>query len=124
MKEITIEVQQLIQASWYKSFYRGAAVRPSDLWSTLRLFGLRGWIVAGMGAIGAFLALGVPSAMIDNPFFIRMIPVRAQDYFLWIVASMLLGLVLGTFTIRSVKGQRRKAFAFLEQLRDVKEKST
>ena len=99
----------MIQASRFKGFYRGAAVRLSDLWPTLRFYGPKGWIVAGGGAIGASLALGVLSAIIDNPFFIRMIPVRAEDYVIWIVTSMLLGLVLGTFAISSVKGNGGKA---------------
>ncbi len=99
----------MIRASRFKGFYRGVAVRPSDLGPTLRLFGPKGWIAAGVGAIGASLALGVPSAMFDNPFFIRMIPVRAEDYVIWIVTSILLGLVLGTFAISSVKGNESKA---------------
>ena len=109
VNEITFEVQQLIQVSRFKGFYRGAAVRPSDLWPTLRLFGPKGWIVAAVGAIGASLALGVPSAIINNPFFIRMIPVRAEDYVIWIVTSVLLGFVLGTFAISPTKGNGGKA---------------
>jgi polysaccharide pyruvyl transferase WcaK-like protein len=61
-----------------------------------RLFGSKGWTAAGIGAIAAFVVLGVPTAMIGNPFFIRMIPVRDQDYVIWIVSSLLLGLVIGT----------------------------
>ena len=99
----------MIQASRFKVLYTGAAVRPSDLWPTLRLFEPKGWIVAGVGAVGASLALGVPAAMFDNPFFIRMIPVRAEDYVIWILTSILLGLVLGTFAISSVKGNGGKA---------------
>ncbi len=53
--------------------------------------------------------MGVPSAMIDNPFFIRMIPIRVEDYVISIVTSILLGLVLGTFAISSVKGDGDKA---------------
>jgi len=102
-------VQQLIQASRVKGIYRSAAVQPSDLWSILRLFGPKGWIVAAIGAIVAFVALGVPTAMIDTSYFIRMIPVRAEDYVIWIGSSILLGLVLGTFAISSVKGNGGKA---------------
>ena len=99
----------MIQASRFKALYRGAAVQPSHLWLTLGHFGPKGWIVAAIGAIAAILALGIPTAMIDNPFFIRMIPVRAEDYVIWIVSSILLGLVLGTFAISSVKGSGGKA---------------
>jgi len=109
--EITIAVEQLIQASRVKSLYRSAAVRPSHLWLTLGHFGPKGWIVAALGATAAFLALGIPTAMIDNPFFIRMIPVRTEDYVMWVVSSILLGLVLGTFAISSVKGNGGKALS-------------
>ena len=97
------------QASQVKSIYRNAAVRPSDLWPILRLFGLKGWIAAAIGAIAAFVVLGVPTAMIGNPYFIRMIPARDQDYVIWIASSLLLGLVIGTFAISSVKGGGGKA---------------
>ena len=99
----------MIQSSQLKRVYRSAAVRPSDLWPVFRLFGLKGWIAAVIGAIAAFVVLGVPTAMIDNPYFIRMIPVRDQDYVIWIVSSLLLGLVIGTFAISSVKGSGGKA---------------
>ncbi len=102
-------MQQLIQASRFKALYRGATVQPSHLWLTLGHFGPKGWIVAAIGVIAAILALGIPTAMIDNPFFIRMIPVRTEDYVIWIVSSILLGLVLGTFAISSVKGNGGKA---------------
>lgn len=99
----------MIQAGKLKSAYRSAAVRPSDLWPVLRLFGPKGWTAAAIGAVAAFVVLGVPTAMIDNPFFIRMIPAREQDYVIWIASSLLLGLVLGTFAISSVKGSGGKA---------------
>ena len=97
------------QTSQVKNIYRNAAVRPSALWPALRLFGLKGWIAAGVGAVAAFVVLGVPTAMIDNPYFIRMIPARDQDYVIWIVSSLLFGLVFGTFAISSVKGNGGKA---------------
>ena len=99
----------MIQASQLKSAYRGAAVRPSDLWPLLRLFGPKGWAAAALGAAAAFIMLGVPTAMIGNPFFIRMIPARDQDYVIWVVSSLLLGLVIGSFAISSVRGGGGKA---------------
>ena len=100
----------MIQASQIKSVRRSAAIRPSDLWRVLRLFGLKGWIAAALGSIAAFFVLGVPTAMINNPVFIRMIPARDQDYVIWIASSLLLGLIIGTFAISSVKGTGGKAF--------------
>ena len=89
--------------------YRSAAIRPSDLWNVLRLFGPKGWIAAATGSVAAFFLLGVPTVMIGNPFFTRMIPARDQDYVIWIVSSLLLGLVVGTFAISSMKGSGGKA---------------
>jgi hypothetical protein len=99
----------LIQASQIRTAYRSAAVRPSDIWPLLRLFGIKGWIAATLGAVAAFIVLGIPTAMIDNPLFTRMIPARDQDYLIWIASSLLLGFVIGTFAISSVKGSGGKA---------------
>ena len=66
-------------------------------------------MVAAIGTLVSFVAIGVPTAMFNNPCFIRMIPVRDQDYVIWIISSILLGLVLGTFAISSVKGSGGKA---------------
>ena len=100
---------QLIQSSQLKSVYQSSAVHPSALLSVFRLFGPKGWIAAAVGAVAAFVVLGVPTAMIDNPYFIRMVPVRDQDYVIWIALSLLLGLVIGTFAMSSVKGSGGKA---------------
>ena len=93
-----------------KGMYRRLEAGPSEVWFTLTRFGIRGWLAATVGAIGAFLVLGVPSVIIDNPYFIRMIPVRTQDYVIWLITSIILGLVLGTFAIPSVKGNSGKVF--------------
>jgi len=93
-----------------RGMYRWVEAGPSEVWFTLSRFGVRGWLAATIGAAGAFVVLGVPSAIIDNPFFIRMIPVRTQDYVIWLLASILLGLVLGTFAIPSVTGNSGKVF--------------
>lgn len=72
------------------------------------LFGFRGWAVAAIAAILAFVIVGIPTAMIDNPFFVRMTSVRAQDYVIWITTALLMGLVGGTFTVRQAKGSAGK----------------
>lgn len=69
----------------------------TEPWKALRLFGLRGWIATGLGFVAALIVIGIPAAIIDNPFFIRMTPVRSQDYVYWIIASGLSGLIAGTF---------------------------
>jgi hypothetical protein len=68
------------------------------------LFGFRGWAAAAIVAALAFVLVGTVTAMIDNPFFVRMTPVRMQDYIVWISTALLMGLVGGSFTVRGVKG--------------------
>ena len=67
--------------------------------SVFQLFGFKGWLVAAVGGIVTLLVIGIPSAIIENPFFSRQTPVRTQDYFIWIVTGILAGLVAGTFTL-------------------------
>ncbi|MCH8190588.1 MAG: hypothetical protein IIB12_05845 [Chloroflexi bacterium] len=74
------------------------------------MFGVREWVIATVAAFGALLALGLPSDIIQNPFFIRMIPVRTQDYVIWIASATLLGLLAGTFALRPADGNRGKLF--------------
>ena len=103
-------MQHLILADRIEGMYRRVEAGPSEVWFILSRFGVSGWLAATIGAAGAFLVLGIPSVIIENPYFIRMIPVRTQDYVIWIITSMLLGLVLGTFAIPSVKGNSGKVF--------------
>lgn len=81
-----------------------------ETWRVLSLFGVREWVIATVAAFGALLALGLPSDIIQNPFFIRMIPVRTQDYVIWIASATLLGLLAGTFALRPADGNRGKLF--------------
>jgi len=65
----------------------------------LGTFGLRGWLVA-LTAAGAALALiGVATAIIDNPLFVRMTPTRDQDYVIWVATAVLTGLIAGTYAV-------------------------
>lgn len=65
----------------------------------LQLFGLRSWLIVAIGGIITLILIGIPSAIIDNPFFDRMTPVRTQDYIIWLATGLLAGLVAGTFTL-------------------------
>ena len=82
-----------------------------ELRSTLRLFGLRGWIVAAAGTIAALILIGVPAAIIDSPYFIRMTPVRSQDYVIWVATAALAGLIAGTFTLPARAESEGKALS-------------
>lgn len=63
----------------------------------LGLFGSRGWLVATAAGLATWLVIAVVTAIIDNPLFIRMTPVRAQDYAIWLTSGVLMGLIAGTF---------------------------
>lgn len=75
------------------------STQVTELRSVIGMFSLRGWLAAGAGAIVTLVLIGVPTAIIDNPFFIRMTPVRAQDYAIWVVTALLAGLIAGTFAL-------------------------
>jgi hypothetical protein len=54
----------------------------------------------GLGLIGALIAgllIGVPTDIIDTPFFTRMTPVRWWDYPFWVSSSLLTGAVLASY---------------------------
>lgn len=91
---------------------RGAiASQLSDLRSVLRMFSLRGWLVAGAGAFAALILVGVPTVMIDNPFFIRMTPVRIQDYAIWAATAVLVGLIAGTLVLPARQANEGKVLS-------------
>lgn len=90
----------------------------SDLRSVLRMFSIRGWLAAALGGLAALILIGIPTAIIDNPFFIRMTPVRAQDYAIWVVTALLAGLIAGTFALplRAVGEGKMLSGGFLSYL--------
>lgn len=63
------------------------------------LFRLRSWAIAVAVAVVTLVLIGIPTAIFDNPFFIRMTPVRPQDYIIWIMTGLLMGLIVGTYTL-------------------------
>lgn len=83
----------------------------AELGSALRMFSLRGWLVGAIGAAATLVLIGVPTAIIDTPFFIRMIPVRPQDYAIWIATGLLVGLIAGTFAVPSTSENEGKVIS-------------
>lgn len=80
----------------------------AGLRAAVSLFGLRGWLLAGMAAAGTLLLIGTVAAIFDNPLFTRMTPVRTQDYAIWAATASLVGLVAGTFVARRAGGHEGK----------------
>lgn len=53
--------------------------------------------IAGASSIALFFLFGVPTAMIPNPFFIRMTPVSWYDWLVLILTSLLAGTYIGLY---------------------------
>ncbi len=78
------------------------APHPSPL-DAARLLGIRFWLAsAGIAALVAIL-IGVPTDVLANPWFTRMTPVRPQDYVFWPATSILVGMLLATYVLPSLR---------------------
>lgn len=75
----------------------------------LAAFGWRGWLAALAGVLVTLLVLAIPTDIIENPLFVRMTPVRAQDYGIWIASSLLGGLILGSYAASGVTHEKSMA---------------
>jgi len=78
----------------------GAAVMSMQTWP------LRRWLVAVAVAVLAALAIGVPTGVVQTPFYTRMTPVTWWDYPVWAVSAVLVGLMAATY-VRA--GEPRRA---------------
>lgn len=58
------------------------------------------WAVTALTAAVGLALIGLATAIYENPFFIRMTPVRAQDYVIWILSSVLMGLIVGSYFVQ------------------------
>jgi len=58
------------------------------------------WLVALLGAAAVAVAMGIPSALIANPFFVRMIPAPWWSYAVWLATAALSGVLLATYVRR------------------------
>jgi len=66
----------------------------------------KAWAIASLAAAIGLVVIGLPTAIYENPFFIRMTPVRIQDYVIWVASSVLIGLIVGSyFGDRSKSGE-------------------
>ena len=55
-------------------------------------------LTLGLAAgLAAAVAQAIPTAVIPNPFFVRMTPIRPQDFFFLAATSLLIGLIFSTF---------------------------
>lgn len=86
------------------SIFWGDEVEVVDL---MRTWALRQWVVAGLSAVAITLVMGMATAIIENPLFVRMIPTPWWAYLVWIVSAIMLGLLIGTYV--APPGERNTA---------------
>lgn len=65
--------------------------------AALRLWSTKNWFTAIAGAVAAFLVIGVPTDVIDNPIFGREIDETPWAMPVLAVTAVLSGLLLGTY---------------------------
>jgi hypothetical protein len=75
----------------------------------VRHWAARRWLVAAAGTVGTALLVGLPTEMVANPWFHRMTPVRWWDRPVWLVTSLLAGLLLATFVATPATDDDRSA---------------
>jgi hypothetical protein len=63
----------------------------------MRDWSARRWGAAALGTLGVALLTGLPTVMVPNPVFTRMVPVTGWNRPVWIVTSVLAGLLLATY---------------------------
>lgn len=68
--------------------------------SVARTLDHRFWLTAAGGTVLAALVLGVPSAVVPNPFFTRMTPTEPFNVLIWVLSAPLTGLLLATYIAR------------------------
>jgi hypothetical protein len=70
------------------------------------MFGLRFWSLSALYTAGSALLLGVPTRLVPNPLFSRVVPTGPQDYVIWIVSALLLGPLLAVMTLYPMPSQK------------------
>lgn len=75
----------------------GGQLKSGGLEALNSTLGARFWIVAVLGTIGGLILLGVPTAVIPNPFFIRMTPSETFNLVVWLTSAPLIGLLIATY---------------------------
>jgi hypothetical protein len=71
------------------------------------------WLTATIGAVVTALVIGVPTGIVETPFYTRMTPVLGWNYPIWVITSALSGLVVATYVAPGRPGpaQQKKVFA-------------
>lgn len=57
----------------------------------------RFWLVAAIGTGATLLVLGIPTAVVPNPFFVRMTQTEVANVVVWLVSAPLIGLLAASY---------------------------
>ncbi|MEU0684026.1 MULTISPECIES: hypothetical protein [Streptomyces] len=63
----------------------------------MRTWPARRWVAAAAVTMIAALVIGVPTGVVPTPFYTRMTPVLWWNYPVWLVSSVLEGLLVATY---------------------------
>ena len=75
------------------------------------MFTPKAWIITALAAAIGLVVIGLPTAIYENLFFVRMTPVRPQDYVIWVVSSVLIGLIVGSYFAGGSKAGEEKVLS-------------
>jgi hypothetical protein len=73
------------------------ALQPGSRAALRSTIDARFCIFALLATFGSLLVLGVPTAVIPNPFFIRMTPTETFSVLVWLASAPLIGLLVATY---------------------------
>ena len=79
--------------------------------SGLSMYTPKAWFMTTLAAAIGLTVVGLTTAIFENWFFVRMTPVRAQDYVIWILSSVLMGLIVGSYFVASSRSDDGKIFS-------------
>lgn len=71
--------------------------RPDSVAALRSTLDERFWIVAIAATAGSLLLLGIPTAVIPNPLFVRMTPTETFNILVWLGSAPLIGLLIATY---------------------------
>src|SRR5690625_1821877 len=86
----------MADSRWLLLALLGANLEDSLL-SAFRLWTPRQWFAATAATGISLIVLGVPTVLIPNSFFTREIPPTVWSYPVWIITSVLMGLLIATY---------------------------
>jgi len=77
----------------------------------VRGWGPRRWFAATVGAVASAAMIGIPTGIIETPYYHRMTPVLWWNYPVWGATALLSGLLLATYVNQPspIQTQQKKA---------------